>query len=128
MPPPAGFRRWKRYWFQCPHCGYRSYEAIGSSAVAMEATGVLWRFWCPRCEGIAQLKRPRRVAAFMLLSNFALFAVLYLFMSALARPGVSMVVVIGGGIAAALAATYYVMPLLSRVFNEYAPAEPPKGS
>ena len=64
MPPPAGFRRWKRYWFQCPHCGYRSYEAIGSSAVSVEAGGVLWRFWCPRCEGIAQLKRPRRVAAF----------------------------------------------------------------
>jgi hypothetical protein len=121
MRVPEGFRVWKRYWFQCPHCGFGAYSAVGRLDVPQDSRGMKWRFWCPKCGRLSAMKRPQRVAALMLLATVALFVAVYFFMSALIRPGAPVLLVVVVGVGIALFATYRGIPLVSRVVNEYEP-------
>lgn len=81
MDTPAGYRRWRFHWFECPTCGHRAYRAWANVSVAREPTRMVWRFWCERCAGYATLKQPMLPAiaaalVFLFVGPVA-FAVLY---------------------------------------------------
>lgn len=66
---PAGFRKWRFHWFECPACGHRAYRTFANVAVTRRPPRMLWRFWCERCGAYASLKEPRMpgIAALLIL-------------------------------------------------------------
>ena len=58
MNIPAGFKRWRCHWFECPTCGHRDYRAWSNVTLARKPVRMLWRFWCERCGAYAALEQP----------------------------------------------------------------------
>jgi hypothetical protein len=58
MDIPAGFRRWRFHWFECPACGHRDWRAYASASMARDPLRVVWRYWCERCGAFSALKQP----------------------------------------------------------------------
>lgn len=58
MDIPAGFKRWRFHWFQCPSCGHRDWKTFASVGIAREPARMVWRFWCERCGAFATLAKP----------------------------------------------------------------------
>ena len=58
MDIPAGFKRWRFHWFECPACRHRDWRAFASVSLARQPVRMLWRFWCERCGAFATLSRP----------------------------------------------------------------------
>jgi len=81
MNIPAGFRRWRFHWFECPACGHRDYRTFASVGMAREPLRMVWRFWCERCGAYATLARPMMPSINALVLLFLLgpigFVILY---------------------------------------------------
>ena len=124
MGTPAGFKGWKRYWFQCPRCGYRSYSAVGNVEISKDKLNLLWRFWCAKCEGIAVLRNPYLAHGLMFLCAVILFVGTYgpmnMLLSYLA-PETPLIWAVSWSLVLGAVVTYLIAPLLSRFFNSYAP-------
>ena len=58
MDVPAGFKRWRFHWFECPGCGHRASRAFANVSMAREPVRMVWRFWCERCGAYSTLKQP----------------------------------------------------------------------
>jgi hypothetical protein len=58
MDVPAGYKRWRFHWFECPSCGHRASRAFAEVSMAREPMRIVWRFWCERCGAFAALKQP----------------------------------------------------------------------
>ena len=78
---PAGFRKWRFHWFQCPACAQRSWQTFANVSAAREPVRMVWRFWCERCGAVATLQRPMMPTVAALLILFLVgpiaFAVIY---------------------------------------------------
>jgi hypothetical protein len=59
MTIPAGFKRWRCHWFECPTCGHRDWRAWSNVTMTRQPVGILWRFWCERCGAFATLSQPK---------------------------------------------------------------------
>ena len=81
MPIPAGYRKWRYHWFECPACRHRAWQTFASVALTRKPPRMVWRFWCERCGAHAALKQPMLPAVAALLILFLVgpvaFAVLY---------------------------------------------------
>lgn len=124
MEIPAGFVKWRGYWFRCPHCSYRAYSAIGLVGMAKESKAMVWRFWCPACAQLSQPSRPGLARFVILVASLMLFVGLlgpiYFVLTAMGA-GISWTraswwMIGGAGMA------FLVVPLLTRLFNSYRPA------
>ena len=58
MNIPAGFKRWRCHWFECPGCGHHDYRAFANVGMAREPLRMVWRFWCERCGAYSTLQQP----------------------------------------------------------------------
>jgi len=58
MEVPAGYKRWRFHWFECPACGHRASRAFANVSMARAPMRIVWRFWCERCAAYSALKRP----------------------------------------------------------------------
>lgn len=58
MDAPAGYRRWRFHWFECPSCGHRASRAFANVSTARAPLRIAWRFWCERCGAYSALERP----------------------------------------------------------------------
>ena len=58
MDVPAGYKRWRFHWFDCPACGHRDWRTFASIRVAREPVRMDWRYWCDRCATRSTLKQP----------------------------------------------------------------------
>jgi hypothetical protein len=58
MNVPAGFKRWRFHWFECPACGHRDWRAFANVTMAQEPRRLVWRFWCERCGAYSTLAQP----------------------------------------------------------------------
>ena len=58
MAIPAGFRKWRFHWFECPACRHRAWQTFASVSVGRQPTRLVWRFWCERCGAYSTLKQP----------------------------------------------------------------------
>ena len=124
MDAPAGFKRWKPYWFQCPHCGYRSFDVFGKVEVAKEKTKLTWRLWCAECEGLAVLRNPYFTHGLVLLASVVLFIGTYGLMEMLLgylAPETPLVWAVSWGLGLGAVVTYFIAPLLTRVCNSFTP-------
>lgn len=81
MDTPAGFKRWRFHWFECPTCGHRASRAYANVSAARNPTRMVWRFWCERCGAYATLSRPMMptivAGVILLFVGPAAFVVLY---------------------------------------------------
>ena len=58
MDIPAGFKRWRFHWFECPSCRHRGWQTFANVGMAREPVRIVWRFWCERCGAFATLAKP----------------------------------------------------------------------
>lgn len=58
MDIPAGFKRWRFHWFECPACRHRDWRAFAHVSLARQPPRMVWRFWCERCGAYATLAKP----------------------------------------------------------------------
>jgi hypothetical protein len=58
MDIPAGFKRWRFHWFECPACGHRDWRAFANVTMARQPLRLIWRFWCERCGTYSSLQQP----------------------------------------------------------------------
>ena len=78
---PAGFRKWRFHWFECPACRQHSWQTFASVSLARQPMRLVWRFWSERCGAYAALHQPKMptiaAAAILLLVGPIAFAVVY---------------------------------------------------
>ena len=81
MDIPAGFKRWRFHWFECPACAHRSTKAFANVSIARQPLRMVWRFWCERCGAYAALAQPLMpsisAALILLLIGPVAFLVIY---------------------------------------------------
>lgn len=58
MDIPAGFKRWRFHWFECPACRHRDWRTFARVGMTRQPVGIVYRFWCERCGAFAALARP----------------------------------------------------------------------
>ena len=58
MDIPAGFKRWRFHWFECPACGHRANRAFAHVGMARRPLRLVTRFWCERCGAYSVLQQP----------------------------------------------------------------------
>src|SRR5262245_44698255 len=58
MDIPAGFKRWRFHWFECPACGHRATRTFASVSLARRPLRMIWRFWCERCGAYSTPAKP----------------------------------------------------------------------
>lgn len=78
---PAGFRKWRFHWFECPACAQRSWQTFAKVSAAREPVRMVWRFWCQRCGAYSMLAQPKMpgiaAAAMLILVGPVAFTILY---------------------------------------------------
>ena len=55
---PAGFRKWRCHWFECPACRHRAWQTFAHVSAARKPARMVWRFWCERCGAYSTLASP----------------------------------------------------------------------
>ena len=58
MDIPAGFKRWRFHWFQCPACRHHDWKAFVNVGTTREPLRIVYRFWCERCGSYSALQQP----------------------------------------------------------------------
>ena len=58
MNVPAGFKRWRFHWFECPSCGHRDFRSYANVSMTRQPARMVWRFWCERCGAYSTLQQP----------------------------------------------------------------------
>lgn len=114
MNTPAGFRKWRCHWFECPACGHHDWRAWANVSMARDPTRIVWRYWCERCGAYSGLKQPKMphimAALIFLLIGPVSFAVIYRAM--LAGLGFEWLVLLFG-------AFWIVQPLVILAFTRW---------
>jgi len=81
MAIPAGFKKWRFHWFECPACGHHDWRAWANVSMAREPLRIAWRFWCERCGAYSTLRQPMipswTAAAILLLVGPIAFVFIY---------------------------------------------------
>jgi hypothetical protein len=99
VPIPAGFRKWRFHWFECPACRHRAWQTFANVSAARNPTRMVWRFWCERCGGYAMLASPMMptVAASLMLLLVGPIAFVFVYRALLAGLRFEWLVLIWGG-------------------------------
>ena len=58
MDIPAGFKRWRFHWFECPACRHRDWRTFARVGMTRQPARMVYRYWCERCGAFAALARP----------------------------------------------------------------------
>ena len=83
MDAPVSARVWKRYWFACPYCGFRMFEAhafVQAELGARRKTVLLYSFWCASCHRYSRLAHPLLFTCTYWAVAIAIFALVYCYL------------------------------------------------
>ena len=111
------FRLWRLHWFECPACGHRSWNAVGSVEITLNPRQFVARFQCDKCAQHSLQRTPLLVAAVVLLTAFVLFAISYQILTNLPfEMSLLHVVLLLGSLATT---SFLVSVLIGRMINRY---------
>jgi hypothetical protein len=111
------FKRWRLYWFQCPHCAFSSYSAYARPEVLEQPTRLLIRYRCRRCGQDSRLKHPYLNLVIGFVVSIAFFVVMYRLL--LTEEGWTLSLVLSVLIGVGIIWTLYCG--LTRILNRYVP-------
>ena len=121
MDAPATAQRWPRYWFKCPHCSLRKFEAqalVRPAGFRYGDSVAFFSFWCPNCGQYSALRHPALLGLGFVVSMI-LFMLVYHYFAWLRW------LVIVPALMFGLLWSYAGVPLLTRLINRYTPLEGP---
>jgi len=83
---PAGFRKWRFHWFECPACRHRAWQTFANVSVSPKPPRMTWRFWCERCGAYSALLQPMMpsIAAALILLFIGPIAFVFIYRALLA--------------------------------------------
>jgi hypothetical protein len=117
--PPTS-RLWKRYWFQCPHCGLHRFGAhalVRPTGFRHGTSLVPFCFWCPGCNRYSALAHPILLVITFLLVAALLFILMYRYFEPLGWLIIVPAMVLG------FVGPRVVFPILTRLLNRYVPLD-----